>query len=174
MDVHELIKWRWREERNDALRFCCFGCGMQAIAASLYFYFGDGSPFLPETPRLVSKILAGLLFPVGWVVAIAAVASWRRGLSLKRDLAHISVVTVSGMLTKCRPIEDFDSGKLEPDQFVTMQGVSGWLTVPLQFWETMPDTQQASCQYLRLAKLVYRINGVNPWEMCQQGGGHVR
>jgi hypothetical protein len=169
MDVHELVKWRWRRERKSALLFCAFACVLQAIAVVI-FHFSGGSPLVTTSPTSPAMILGGMLLPVGWVVPIVAITFSIRGNLLKRDLSPENLMTMQGTLIKCPPTKDFDSDTLELDQFIEIHGVKGRLVVPLQFWKEMPERQQATCQYLRLSKLVYRINDVNPWELCQHAG----
>jgi hypothetical protein len=149
--------------------FCVFACVLQAIAVGI-FYFSGGSPLVTTSPTSVAMILGGMLLPVGWVIPIVAITFCTRGHLLKRDLTQENLVTVQGMLAKCLPTKDFDSGTLELDQFIEIHGVKGRFVVPLQFWKEMPERQQATCQYLRLSKLVYRINDVNPWELCRKEG----
>jgi hypothetical protein len=162
MDAREVIETRRRRERNRALVFCTLICGLQ-IAAMAIFRLTGGWPHLAHK-RPALAMVGMMVFPFGWVILVVGLTYWFRRRTLKRDLAPANLLTVHGRVEKWPLNCAFENNDPEPYQFIRIPGQAKRLTVPLAFWQRLPDVQDAECCYLKGSKLVYRINGVCPWE----------
>jgi hypothetical protein len=158
-----VIMSRLRVETRRIFFFALFALLVQVVSDVLYY--------AAEEKSFRFNGLGLMLFPAGWVIPFCLAGYFVRRQFFRRDIEEGPVTSSSVFISKASLEADFDSGTPRDDQHITLRGQRGKFLVPLEYWNTMPETQDANCQFFRNSKVMLSINGQGVWAVHQSGSG---